>query len=733
MGLALAVLTVLAACSEDPLEQVRALQAKGKLEASIEPLRKLVEERPDDPEVHYRYGVALSATGQSGLALWSLEKAMESPDWRVPAGSALAAALTQMGSYDEAIDACDKVLEQKPDDATVLALRAMARIRSRSDYEAALADADRALEIDPDQVDALAAKSLALLALERVDEAGKALEALEGHFDDATQGLAGSARLCAVRASFAKEKGDLEVAEKRYDECLESFPADRVVVTEAVQFFDQRGRGDHSMEILEKALEKAPAAQSYRWALAQRLKAAGRRDEALSVLKAGTELDAPADAAEAWTGLASFYTQEEDYPEAIAAFDKALDLVPQPSPMMLFTYADTLVLAGHLDEALAVARRIEVAPFRELVQGRVALVRDHPAEALKHFTEGIRLWPDNAPSRYYSAIAAERVGDFDRAIEDYRYAVRIDPHATDAQLRLARLYAAMGEEDKALTILARSPGARMAELESELLQVRLLARLGRAKRPPPYLAQLLSQPAHWGPAVAAMARGVHDRSGAAAAAKAVRGADRLDLTDPANAAALEVLVEYLAESGKPGEGLAQVEAALRAHPDAAVLHALHGRALALDGAAAAKVRAAYERALELDADEPLALLGLARITAGEDRDAAADLCERAIAADPDDRAAVRDAAALLARLGRPEAAEQRLEDLLDEYPFDAKAALALAGLRLERGAERDRTLELARRAVRFGGGPEAKALLERVSHGAATGQAPEPKADAASS
>jgi tetratricopeptide (TPR) repeat protein len=715
--IALAVLVACAAgCSRDPLDEVRTLQTRGEYEDSIEPLRALIAERPDDPEVHYRYGLALAATQQATLAIWPLKKAMESPEWRVPAGLALAAALVATGSHDTAIEVCDRVLETEPDNTAALVQRAMARFHSRRDYAGALADAERALEVDPDLLEALVARCLALLALERVEEAAVALEALEGRYRDDTLGLAGSPELCAARASFAKEKGELEVAEQRYDACLEEFPRSAVVIDDALEFFDAIGRGERSMEILETTLEQMPRAHGYRWSLARRLQGAGRRDDALALLRAGTELDSPAEAAEAWSSLASFHAEEGEYAEAISALDQALALLAEPSPALLFTYADTLVLAGRYDEALAMAAKMELPAHRELVRGRVALVRGDPAAALEHFGAGIRLWPDNAAARYYAAVAAEQVGDFDRAIEEYRYAIRIDPKVTDAQLRLARLLVAVGDDDKALTVLTHRPGGRIAELESVLLQLRILARLGRARPPPAYLAPMLSQPENWGPAVAALARGAHDRGGAAAAVKVVREADRMDLADPANAAALEVLVESLAETGESAEGLAQVEASLRAQPEAAVFHALRGRALSLGGAPESEIRPAYERALELDPDEPRALLGLARLdAAGGNGESAAALYARAIAADPGNRTAVREAAALLVALGRREAAEERLETLLREHPYDVEAAIALAELRLARGAERERTLELARRAVHFRGGPDAEALLERVS------------------
>ena len=64
-------------CQRDPLERARRLQQDKKLAESAEPLREVLKERPEDPEANFRYGVALIASGQHSLALWSLRKAAE--------------------------------------------------------------------------------------------------------------------------------------------------------------------------------------------------------------------------------------------------------------------------------------------------------------------------------------------------------------------------------------------------------------------------------------------------------------------------------------------------------------------------------------------------------------------------------------------------------------------------------------------------------------------------------
>ena len=58
--------------------------------------------------------------------------------------------------------------------------------------------------------------------------------------------------------------------------------------------------------------------------------------------------------------------------------------------------------------------------------------------------------------------------------------------------------------------------------------------------------------------------------------------------------------------------------------------------------------------------------------------------------------------------------EPTLEQLLRAHPYDGAIALRLARLRADRGAGLEVTAPLARRAVRFGGGEEAEALLRQL-------------------
>jgi tetratricopeptide (TPR) repeat protein len=294
--------------------------------------------------------------------------------------------------------------------------------------------------------------------------------------------------------------------------------------------------------------------------------------------------------------------------------------------------------------------------------------------------------------------------------------------STDAYLRLARLQVAAGHVDQALVPLEFEPGGRPGEDEASLLELELLAR-SRRPPPPPVLARLEGN--RRATAAAAIARGMAAGSGPAVAIEFLKHQDDLDLRDPKNADALAELITVLVAAGKGREAVTRADAAVKAHADVAVLHALRGTALAASGASAKEARSAYQRALELDPGEHRALAGLAALEAGEGgNEAALALYERAVRADAGDAASARAAARLQATLGRGEDAESRLAALLRETPYDGETALALAELRVARGAEPGPTRELARRAAKFGGGPAAQALLDRIGAEKAEASAP---------
>jgi len=702
----------------DPLEAIRQQQAAGDFEGSVEPLRKLLARRPDDPEANYLYGRALSTT-QPNLAVWSLRKAMEDPEWLVPAGSQLAYLALAGLDFNEVIKVSGRILERDPENVRVLLMRANAYAHSKRDPELALADAKRVLEIDRDATEAYEPLILALLGLGRMEEAKQALAEAGRRIVELGLKEGVVAWHCATTAVFEQDSGDLEKTRKTWVECLDKHPTDQDVVSSAIKFYDGQGEPERSLEILRAAQAAAPDSRPFRVALAQRLHASGDTAEGEALLREATRSEQPELAAAAWMDLGKFRQSLGDFGAAADALERAVELEREAgseSSQVLFEYADALVLADRLDRALEVAEALSVPAYQHLIRGRVAQERRHPARALEEFDGALRLWPDNPWARYYAAIAAEELGDFERALEDYRNSVRDEPGATDARTRGAALLLASGNPAAALVVLRTAIGDAPVEIEGLLLGMRASGQLGNSTGVAEFLAMIEARyPAWVGRALAEAADGLARRNGPAVAVNMLTTAPGVDFHDPRYAEALRALVRYSHQAGTTtATTRAELQKILAAHSDSSAYQEIRGLDLELSGAPVEAVSAAHQRALELGPGNARALAALGRLAAADDPKAALDFFDRAAAADPLDPDPKLAAARTLVAIGKLDEAEQRLDELLVEHPFVADAAAERARLDLERGVATPRTLERSHRAVRFGGGPEALELLSRV-------------------
>jgi tetratricopeptide (TPR) repeat protein len=266
-------------------------------------------------------------------------------------------------------------------------------------------------------------------------------------------------------------------------------------------------------------------------------------------------------------------------------------------------------------------------------------------------------------------------------------------------LDLAELYAVRGHYADALDAVKRHMQANPGDTDGTMVGIRVAYKARRYGVASDGLERLSEKPGYAGVAVAEHATLLAESSpdGAVKAVKTVEESD-VDLTDPVNAAALRVLLTYLAELGEHEKAAKRIDSAVAAHPEAAVFHELNGRALHAAGKPPEKAREAFDRALELDPKHAEALIGLAELSAqAGEVDAALALYDRAADLDPKDSAAALAAASLVVGAGRTADAQKRFEAVLSEHPREADVAIGLARILAERG-EFEASLDYARRA-----------------------------------
>ena len=716
--LALLAVVLLAAGCDPPVDETQeaiALLEAGRFEQALERFERLAQAHPEDSEILFLYGVSAARAGQPSRATWPLHEARRDPKWAVQAGLELARAALTMNDPQRAIDEADAVLALEPTTTLARQIRAEANLAARH-FDEALEDAELLLDQMPDLEVAKTYRLQALLGMSELEAVEEAFDELAGGAadGDGAEVLQKTPRLCAARAVFAKEAEQLETATTRFADCLERFPTEPVVLDEAAAFFDQIGRPDDADAALQNALGLEPELWTLRPKLAQRLESRGRREEAERLLLEWTELESRAGLPAAWQSLAAFYFRGEDFDACVEAWDRLVELLPALSVEQRFGYAESLLLAGHHDRALAEADALPEV-YAELMRGRTRLDQGRPEEALAHFETGLRLWPNNAVARYLAAQAALQLGRIDTAISHFRESVRVAPEDTDAGLQLALLHEREGALRPAVEAVRGRLKARPDDADGLAVLYRAAARLGETAHANSALGQLSRLPGQHPRAIREAVALVAEVRGPAAAIDRLTS-NELDLAAPEHTELLAALVDYQIAAGRLANARARVDHAIAAHPDRAELHALRGEVLMADEATRDGAGQAFERALALDPESGRALRGTARLAERRgDLAGARSLYARAMRAWPDDRETSFEAALIGAT---DDDVARRLRAHLIAHPLDARAAAALATRLREREGASDEVVALLRRAARFGAGattwgPLTEVLIER--------------------
>ena len=698
------------------IAEIRAHHAAGRFAETVPALQQLIGEADGETlDLDRLLGVALMMSDGPSTAVWVLRRVAEHPEHTPDDLLRLAQAYGRGGAHREGLETVDRVLELDRGHLGAHLLR-INLAKYLKDWPAVVESADHVVALEPRRTMVHFAKAEALLESGLLDDADQALR--EGRAADPSRlpdmGLETSFCILELRVEQQREAAD--AVDQRIAGCLERSGSALEVLDLAVAHYDERGDSARTESLLSRALSERPVRFEVRKRLADRFEGEGRPDAAFDLLLEATQLEGVA--FQAWLLVAAFHRDQEDYEAAARAVENVLvdhDVVPE---LVMAEYADDLIRAQEFDKAEEVIGNIDRQVWTSLLRGRLLLERGDARGAMDALQEGIRLWPGNGTARLLAGRAAERLGDFNRAISEYRDSVRSDVESTSAVYELAKLHEEEGRFSSAyfpLNIrLQRNPDDGQAGLE--LVRITLAAdNLAAAEG----AMNLLRTNGKEREALLASAMIEKERAGPGAAAD-VLAVSQLDLSEPEQVPVLAALVQYLIEAGRSTDAVERTGEVVEAGGESAGMWSLRGRALRAAGKGR-DARAAYEKSLELAPVNAEALSGLAALAADEGRQRdALDLYDRAFAADRDDMDAAWNAIVLAQSMesGKPKSEESldaRLEALLYAHPRHPDAANLLALRLLEGGGDLDRAADFARRAIRFRGGAGDLATGGRVA------------------
>ncbi len=697
--------------SQAELEHARELVRLGRFEEAVAPLTRLHRADPTDYEISHLYGLALLQTDNAGMAIWPLRTAAQHPGHEVEDGLLLARALSTSAVPMDALRVVDELLERSPNDIALWSLRAKVNQSLRFDEEA-LSDCEVMLELDENRADAMLCQIDSLTKLGRGGEAESlVLEGLRRLDESKSAAPVMKARFCQKSAELAEALHPVDEAADRWLDCAETHPQAVELVKRAVAFLDANDRADVATQLMKSALTKGGAEFALVEALSLRYEAASQDALAREVLERATRTRGIARAA--WIALADFHRRRDEFDMAIAAMEKGLADREELPALLVAQYADDLVQARRFEVAESVIEELPDHPMVPFLRGRMQLLQGDSESALATLAKGLELWPDNPTARFLAGEAALQLGDVDRAIREYRDSLRAGAGFTEAPLRLAKLHEAEGNLSAALIALAHRSKDIPDDIETRRALLRVARRAGRADVAQEQIDALATLPDASAVLAVESARNTASFVGTAAAIDEIR-ASGADLSDPRNVELLETLVELLVVADEGDEALEIADRARRANPDDPAYWESQASALIASDRSRDEARDALSRAIALEPTRSSALRGLALLSA--DPVVAIELLDRAQANNSEDQRDAWQAVLRLIESGGDEfEISSRLESILRLDPTHGPAAAGLAERVAKNPDGQERAIELADRAMRFGGGPPAFLLRARLA------------------
>jgi len=611
-----AVVLLASACARDPKQAAAKFVASGDAfvarqqfkEATIE-YRNALERQPRDAAIEVKLAHAYEQAKDVPAAYRHYLRATELDERRIDARAWLAEFLVRNGQFDEARRHARAVLEIDPKQVQALIVLASAEAAMR-DRGAALEWVQKALAIDPSS--ATAHSLLGALELGAGDRARA-----KAAFVKATELAPSSPDAWIALAQFDVATGEFAAAEKALTKALD-VASDKAGVHRLIAMFDVGvGRAAEAEPHLKQVAE---AGASGRILLADYYAAAARNSEALAELdRVVADKTAPRET------VALAHLRRAAVRHTTGERDKAHQELAR-----LFDN-DQLGADAHVLKAQLIMRE-----------------RGDLGEALTHAREAMTRRPNDPAVLYVLATVHLARGDLAEAEAPLRRARDAAPQSPMIELQLGRLLLAKGDYrgagESAKRVLASAPSAEAVALQAQA--ARLSGDLPRAR-------QIVNAALAAAPSATALyaelgdvelaarrpdaARAAYERALAAKenTPRARRGLIAADLAAKRTADADARIRQWSADApsapdlpllaatvhlsaGNQQAALADYERAAAANPRSAGVFTAIGM-LKAEGGDRPGAQSAYERALQLDADDGVAANNLAWIYAAQDR------------------------------------------------------------------------------------------------------------------
>lgn len=397
-------------------------------------------------------------------------------------------------------------------------------------------------------------------------------------------------------------------AENSYRKAVDLDPKSSNALISLGNFYQLRGRFPEAEQLFRRAIEAAPSDPEPRGSMARLYMAENKPDQAETFLRQAKN-DFP-DNSLGYRMLGDFYFANNQIDKAAAEYTTLYHDHPKDITVKK-NYVQLLILTNRIGEARTLNDQVLKATPDDVdalvYKGQIELRSGKPGDAINTLQAVLKNEPTQAVAHYQLGLAFEQAGNFSQAEAEWREALRQRPDLSEARRSLAHAAIRRGDANglaqEADQIIALEPES------SDGYLLRAIAEINRKQfvAAESYINRALAKSPNNSATLIQMGNLRSAQNRLADAQKAYQLA--LD-HDPDSIEALGgVLNVYLAQR-QPDKALAAANAQIAKSPKNAGFHVILGRLYFEDRKDAAAAEAEYRRALDIDKNNPDALLGL---------------------------------------------------------------------------------------------------------------------------
>ncbi|MCP5416582.1 MAG: PEP-CTERM system TPR-repeat protein PrsT [Chromatiaceae bacterium] len=465
---------VLEQAPEDPMVQMLTGQIHlGEQDyiAATKIFDRLTAQRPDDAWLQINLAQSLIATDQVGAAIETLGSIGQQGKQGVTAGFMLALLNMQLGKFDAAAAAAERVVALEPENLSALNLLGNARLAG-ADFQGARSAFEHALEIDPTFL-------AAILNLGRVEAGEGNLDLARKRYQKLLDVNPGQVETLVAYSQLEESHGNLDGA-IRWREKLRSFQPDAIEPNlKLVELYLSSGKSEQALTVVQELSTNHPDDDRVTLALAVAQIASGQDGLAkVTLINLARKVSYEA---KMLYRIAALQKQIGDLNNAQWSLLKAVEGDPGWLPAKMELGLVSIAL-NKLDEALDLALQLQIErpnsfeghflegevlfkeknmaaaeraysraqkilpdPVKVLRLYQIHRFRGHPAEATSLLQDWIKHNPEDQLVKQTLAEELVQRGKYDEAREIYRQLLVKQPENPSLLNNLAMLYQMAGD------------------------------------------------------------------------------------------------------------------------------------------------------------------------------------------------------------------------------------------------------------------------------------------------